>query len=94
MSLNRPVWKLREWINKDKIYCQFLNHIEEYQHIIHWMYLDENLNAFDILYEILDKNIIITWNKVSFNFEAIQLFKENIDKINLCQLSENMNKIY
>lgn len=69
MSLNKPIWNLRNWINKDMITKENV--------IIHY-YLSRNEKAVDFL----ERNPeLINWNGLSLNPNAIKLLEENTDKI-------------
>ena len=49
MSLNKPIWKLRDWIDKDKLDWDMLSFnknaidlIKENPEMIDWIFLSEN----------------------------------------------------
>jgi len=93
MSLNKPVWKLRDWIDESKLNCEWLlsnpNAIElqeENQDKINWIRLSLNPNAIDLLEKNPDK---IDWNFLSGNPNAIHLLEKNLNKINWCWLLSN-----
>jgi len=97
MSLNRPIWKLRDWIDKDKLDWGMLSFnpkaiqlLEENQDKINWDNLSMNENAINLLKENPDK---ICWDLLSININAINLLKKNPKKINWDYLSENKNAI-
>ena len=71
MSLNRPIWKLRDWIDKEKL---------------DWNNLSFNKNVFvniDILKNRETINLIndnpdkINWYYLSFNKNAIEILEKN-----------------
>jgi hypothetical protein len=94
MSFNRPILKLRDWINIDKISSlqlslEFLiNNPEK----IKWYYLSSNNKAIELVKKNPDKNnwIYISYNK---NYKTIELIMKNKDKINWSRLSANKNVI-
>ena len=52
MSLNKPIWKLRDWIDKSKLNWTYLSKnpnaielLEANRDKIHWGWLSENPNA-------------------------------------------------
>ena len=58
MSLNRPIWKLRDWINKDKLDWNLLSEnpnaiqfLKEECEKINWNILSYNKNAIELLKE-------------------------------------------
>ena len=87
MSLNRPIWKLRDWIDKEKL---------------DWNNLSLNKNAIDLLYEnkrnrnwnnlSFNKNVFVNIDILK-NRETINLINDNPDKINWYYLSFNKNAI-
>jgi hypothetical protein len=97
MSLNKPVWKLRDWIDVEKLDWSLLslnpyaiNLLEENQDKIDWYNLSANPNAIKILEQNRDK---IYWPLLSKNPNAIKILEENHDKINWYNLSRNPNAI-
>ena len=59
MSLNRPIWKLRDWIDTEKLDWEMLSYnknaiklLEENQDKIDWDYLSYNKNAIKLLKNI------------------------------------------
>jgi len=97
MSLIKPLWKLRDWINKKKLNWNMLsqnpnaiNMLEENFEKINWSYLSANPNAIRILEQNPDK---INWNWLSRNPNAIEMLEKNPDKINWYYLSSNPNAI-
>ena len=93
MSLNKPIWKLRDWINIDKINWNHLSFninaihlLEENQDKIDWAFLSYNKNAIHLLEENFNK---IDFDCLSFNKNAIHLLEENQDKIDWYILSAN-----
>ena len=101
MSLNRPIWKLRDWIDIEKIDWERLSYnknaiklLEENKDKINWDYLSHNKNAIELLkknaIELLEQNPDkINWDNLSRNKNASSLLKENPDKINWYYLSSN-----
>ncbi len=87
MSLNRPIWKLRDWIDKDKLnyYClseneKAIDYLLENPELIEWNLFSRNSNPIAI--ELLEKNKHkINWSILSYNENAIELLKRNPDKI-------------
>ena len=77
MSLNKPIWKLRDWIDIDKLEWDYLS-------------LSTNKNAISLLEKNLDK---IDWSNLSENKNAISLLEKNLDKIDWKYLSFNKNAI-
>ena len=77
MSLNKPIWKLRDWIDIKKINFNGLS-------------LNTNDKAIELLKKKKDK---IDWSKISLNTndKAIELLEENQDKINWNNLCLNTN---
>ena len=62
MSLNKPIWKLRDWIDIDKLeWCLLssnpnaINLLEENPDKIDWSNLSSNPNAIKLLEENPDK---------------------------------------
>ena len=99
MSLNRPIWKLRDWIDKDKLnyYClseneKAIDFLLENPKLIKWNLFSRNSNpiAIEILKNNQDK---IYWYNLSSNPNAIEILKENQDKIKWSELSKNPNAI-
>jgi len=52
MSLNKPIWKLKDWIDENKLNWSRLSAnpnaiklLEKNQNKIHWLYLSTNENA-------------------------------------------------
>jgi len=72
------IYKLRDWINQDKI---------------HWNRLssNKNPNAIHLLEQNMDK---INWRCLSGNPNAIHLLEQNRDEINWEWLSKNPNAIH
>ena len=99
MSLNRPIWKLRDWIDKDKLnyYClseneKAIDFLLENPELIEWNLFSRNSNPIAI--ELLEKNKHkINWSILSYNENAIELLKRNPDKIDWRNLSSNPNAI-
>ena len=86
MSINRPIWKLRDWIDIKKL---------------NWNILSLNSNAIHLFKENPEKLLwdndnskTINWNLISFNPDAIELLEQNVDKINWSYLSGNPNAIH
>jgi hypothetical protein len=93
MSLNKPIWKLRDWIDIKKIdwYELSLNPnaielLKENQDKIYWNILSANPNAIELLEANQDK---INWYILSANPNAIELLEANQDKINWFRLFKN-----
>ena len=87
------MYKLRDWVNIDKIDWNWLSMNPNAIHLleknvdkIYWYYLSSNPNAIHLLEKNVDK---IDWNMLSCNPNAIHLLEKNIDKINWSGLSEN-----
>jgi hypothetical protein len=80
MSLNRPIWKLRDWIDINKIEWDALSEnenaielLKENKEKINWAYLSNNKNAIELIEENLDK---INWNLLSLNETTIKFLKK------------------
>ena len=63
MSLNKPNWKLRDWIDKSKLNWSYLslnpnaiNLLEKNQDKINWNELSRNPSIFEMDYEAMRKN--------------------------------------
>ncbi len=92
MSLNKPIWKLRDWIdNKNLCHVNLcrnpkaLDFIKNNKIVINWYCLSSNETAIELLLENVDK---IDWNQFQLNTddEAIKLMKKHINKINKINL--------
>ena len=90
MSLNKPIWKLRDWINIENLYLDMLSYNKNAVDFHCKSKLKFDKNIFDYL-ENPDK---INWYYLSFNKNAIKLIEENLDKINWEYLSLNKNAIH
>ena len=97
MSLNKPIYKLRDWIDKNKVDWNYLSKnpnaieiLKENKDKINWDNLSKNLNAIELLKENQEK---INWDNLSYNMNGIELLKENIEKINWDNLSNNSSVI-
>jgi len=62
MSLNKPIWKLKKWIDINKINLYNLSenlnaidYLKQNKEKIKWNHLSSNINAIEILEENLDK---------------------------------------
>ena len=93
MSLNKQIWKLKDWIDKNKLnyYClseneKAIDFLKENPDKIDWNRLSRNPNAISILEQNTDK--IHYWN-LSANPNAIELLKENLNDIHWIALSKN-----
>jgi len=69
MSLNKPIWKLRNWINESKLNWNWLSSnpnaielLEKNQDKIDWDWLSKNPNALHLLEQNQNK---INWNYLS-----------------------------
>ena len=87
------IYKLRDWINIDKIDWIMLSRNPNAIHLlekninkIHWYELLRNPNAILLLEKNVDK---ICWFMLSSNPNAIHLLEKNVDKINWSWLSLN-----
>ena len=85
MSLNKPIWKLRDWINIENLYLDMLSYNKNAVDFHCKSKLKFDKNIFDYL-ENPDK---INWYYLSFNKNAIKILEENPDKINWKRFSEN-----
>ena len=92
------IYKLRNWINMDKINWHSLSYnpnaihlLEQNMDKINWYSLSRNPNAIHLLEQNIDK---ICWYSLSYNPNAIHLLEQNIDKINWYNLSANPNAIH
>ena len=96
MSVNKPVWKIRDWIPLEKLDWHFLSNnpyaidilIANPDKIKNWASLSFNPNAIDFLESNSDK---INWHYFSANPNAIKLLKANPNKIDWYCLSLNPN---
>jgi len=101
MSLNKPIWKLRNWINKDNLDWSELSKNEraikllsENPEKINLNNLCLNTEAIEILEQEIQRNSEkINWCRLSSNKGALKLLLENPDKIDWCCLSLNENAI-
>jgi hypothetical protein len=74
MSLNKPVWKLRDWVNHEYLDWSLLSKnpnaiklLEENQDKINWYNLSANPNAIQLLEKNLNK---VNWSILSSNTNA------------------------
>ena len=93
MSTNKPIYKLLDWIDIDKLDWDELssnenaiNLLEQNQDKIIWSSLSFNENAIELLEQNQDK---IDWRFLSTNKNAIKLLEKNQDKINWKIISSN-----
>ena len=91
--MNRPVYKLLDWIDISKLDWQLLSSnknaielLKENPDKIDWYELSINTNAIELIKANLNK---IDWEYVSLNPNTIELLKENQDKINWKRFSAN-----
>ena len=87
------MYKLKSWINIDKIKWEWLSEnpnsihlLEKNRDKINWDGLSCNPNAIHLLEKNIDK---INWHILSKNPNAIHLLEKNVDKIDWDFLSEN-----
>ena len=85
MSLNKPVWKLKNWINEKKLFNDALSlnlnaidYLKKNPHKIDWKFLSANPNAIELLEANQDK---IDWywfssNSAIFTYDYSKM-KEN-----------------
>jgi len=83
MSLNKPIWKLRDWIDKSLLNWKLLSKnpnaikiLEENRDKINWISL--NSNAIELLEKNFNK---IKWSSLSKNPNALHLLEKNQIKI-------------
>ena len=95
MFLNKPVYKLREWVDIDKLDWRLLSSnknvidlLEQNIDKINWSNLSDNPNAIHLLEKNPDK---IRWSLLSLNPNAIHLLEKNPDKIHWRHISKNPN---
>jgi hypothetical protein len=88
-----PIYKLRDWIDPDKLDYYFLSRnsnaikiLEKNLDKINWAYLSENPAAIHILEKNINK---ISWPGLFTNIAAIQIIENNLDKIDYDLVSEN-----
>ena len=101
MSLNKPIYKLLDWIDINHLDWDMLSLnknaisiIEENPEEISCVFLSENKNAIKLLEENLYEGIDnIDWESLSLNHNAIKLLKNNPDYIDWDTLSNNKNAI-
>ena len=93
MSLNRPIWKLRDWIDLEKLdklslslNPNAINFLEANQNKINWNNLSFNPNAIKLLNEKRDR---IDYCNLSANPNTMKLLEDNIDNIYWYELSRN-----
>jgi hypothetical protein len=86
MSLNKQIWKLKDWIDKDKLnyYCLSENEkaiklLSQNQDKIDWNRLSRNPNAIELLKENPDK---IYWISFSVNPAIFELDYEAMKRNN------------
>jgi hypothetical protein len=77
MSLNKPIWKLRNWIDLEKLDWSELSRnpkaikvLEKNQDKINWSKLSKNSNAIELLEKNQDK---IDWQQLSENPSIFEL---------------------
>src|SRR5688572_14269256 len=94
----KPIYKLRDWIDKNKLNLKGLSENPNSGSILKdiildqdcWTLLSENEN--DEIFDILEKNIDkIDWRSLSKNKNSriVKLFSNNMDKINWGYLCDN-----
>jgi len=88
-----PVYKLKPWIQLDKIDWKRLSANHKAIHLleanpdkINWKWLSRNPAAIHLLEANLDK---VNWMWLSLNSAAIHLLEANLDKVNWMWLSRN-----
>ena len=93
LLMNKPVWKLKDWIDVEKLDWDILSGnknaiklLERNEDKIDWYNLSVNPNAIHLLQKNPDK---INWLFLSLNPKAIHLLEANPDKINWAHLSGN-----
>ena len=86
MSLNKPVWKLRNWIDIKKLDWHSLSFnpnaieiLEKNEDKIDWYYLSYNPNAIELFEKNTDK---INWYNISSNPAIFELDYEAMKKNN------------
>jgi hypothetical protein len=82
MSLNRPIWKLKDWIDKNKL-CSYnlsknpkaIDFLKENQNYINWYSLSSLPEAIELIIENYDK---VEWTQLLLNShpEAIIIFEK------------------
>lgn len=95
MSFFKPIYKLRDCIDSNKLVWKSLSENFNAIHLlelnpdnINWENLSKNPNAIHLLEQNLDK---IDWYYLSRNHNAIKLLEQNPDKINWYELSRNQS---
>ena len=90
MSLNKPIWKLKDWINKDKLDSDMLSVnpnaislLEQNPDKINWNLLSLNPNAISLLEQNPDK---INWFILSLNHNAIKILETNFKIMSVLSL--------
>ena len=90
MSLNKPIWKIIDWIDIEKLRINLLSlnpnaieYLEEFDNKKVWYYLSGE-----------EKSNKIIWEYLSLNPYAINLLERNPEKINWKHLSYNENAIH
>ena len=97
MSVNKPVFKLKNWIPVSRLNWSQLsknpnaiNLLEQHPHLIDWKELSYNPNAIHLLEQNPEK---IDWNALSQNPNAIHLLQANITKVKTSNLLFNPNAL-
>ena len=100
MSLNKPIWKLRNWINPDYLDWSSLSKnpnaldlLEKNQNKINWYNLSLNPNAIEFLKKNANKINLFSLALI-INPDSIKILQENPDKINLKLLSKNRDEMF
>ncbi len=95
MSLNKPEWYFKDWLdnlNEEELSANphpaAIKYLEDNPELIRWFPFSKNPSAIDILAKNLDK---IVWYSFNANptAKAIEILKANPDKINWFILSKN-----
>jgi len=97
MSLNRPIWKLRDWIDEEKIdwYNLSLNSnaidlLKKNPDKIDWYSLSGNKNAIELFKENLNH---ILWSELSRNPSIFELDYEAMKKNNQAIYEELIKEV-
>ena len=98
MSTNKPIYKLLDWIDENKLNWNYLSKnknaiklLKKNQDKINWYYLSENINAIELLKENQNK---IDWDYFSNNPTIFELDYKQMTK-NIKPITEEiLEKVY
>jgi len=97
MSLNKPIWKLRDWIDENKLYWNYLSEnpnaidlLEKNQKKIDWCRLSVNPNAIHLLEQNQE---IIIWKYLTTNPSIFELDYEAMKRNNQATYKELIKEV-